>query len=123
MKLTDAEWKLMDVLWEEHPLTAREIMERVEPDAKWAYTTVKTVLARLQAKRAVHATARGNANFYEPAVSREDARRTEIASVLQRAFDGALGSLMHFVVKEERLSEKDREQLMRLLQEKKEEGE
>jgi BlaI family transcriptional regulator, penicillinase repressor len=120
MKLTDAEWKIMDVLWDEHPLTAREIMDRVESGVDWAYATVKTLLSRLQTKEAVRTTPRGNINFYEPITTREEARNSEITLVLQRAFDGALGPLMHFLVSEEKLSSEDRKALLRLLQDEKE---
>ena len=122
MKLTDAEWKVMDTLWEDAPLTAREILEHMEPDNQWAYTTVKTVLTRLHTKNAVDVDVRGNANFYRPTVSREDARHTEVHSMLRRAFDGALGPLMHFLVTEEKLSDEEREKLLRLLQEKREDS-
>jgi BlaI family transcriptional regulator, penicillinase repressor len=118
MKLTDAEWKIMDVLWDEHPLTAREIMDRAQSDVDWAYTTVKTMLSRLQSKEAVRAVVRGNTNFYEPITTREEARHTEISSVAKRAFDGALGPLMHFLVSERELSDDDRDKLLTLLQER-----
>ena len=47
MKLTEAEWQIMNALWQKHPATARNIMERLDRRVNWAYTTVKTLLTRL----------------------------------------------------------------------------
>jgi len=47
MKLTPAEWRLMNALWEAHPATAREVAERLPGETTWAYTTIKTMLSRL----------------------------------------------------------------------------
>ncbi len=47
MRLTDTEWQLMNCLWEKHPATARGIAGRLPPTVKWAYTTIRTLLARL----------------------------------------------------------------------------
>ena len=56
MKLTKAEWQIMNALWEDHPATARDIMDRLPTGVKWAYTTIKTMLTRLVEKKAVSET-------------------------------------------------------------------
>ena len=53
MKLTQAEWQVMNALWERYPATARDIAERLPASVKWAYTTIKTLLTRLLEKGAV----------------------------------------------------------------------
>jgi predicted transcriptional regulator len=60
---------------------------------------------------------RGNTSVYEPLVSREKARRSALSSFLDRAFDGAVEPLMHFLVEDKRLSEKQRRELIQILQE------
>ena len=52
MRLNDSEWKVMQALWGRHPATARDVLEQVERETAWAYTTVKTLLARLVEKGA-----------------------------------------------------------------------
>ena len=50
MKLSKAEWQIMNALWQDNPATARELMERMPSRVNWAYTTVKTMLSRLVEK-------------------------------------------------------------------------
>jgi BlaI family penicillinase repressor len=70
MKLTEAEWQIMNALWRRHPATAREIMDRLPAGVNWAYTTIKTMLTRLVEKQAVGEVKQGNTSVYEPLVSR-----------------------------------------------------
>lgn len=115
MKLTDAEWHIMNALWKDHPATAREIAERLPAGVNWAYTTVKTLLARLLQKDAVSERKRGNASVYEPILTQDKARRGALRSLVNHAFSGAFGPLMLFLAEGEKLSEKDRKALVEAL--------
>ena len=117
MKLTDAEWQIMNALWDGHPATTREISGRLPADVDWAYTTVKTMLTRLEGKGAVHADKQGKTTHYTPAVSRAKARGWALVDLANRAFDGAMGPLVHFLVGEGQLSDGEREELAQLLAE------
>lgn len=119
MQLSEAEWKLMNVLWERHPSGAREVLECVGDQTGWAYTTVKTMLTRLVEKRALQEERQGNRSLYRPLVSRSEARHQAVRSLLDRAFGGTFGSLVHHLVDEERLSAKDRRELLELLEDRK----
>ncbi|UCG47030.1 MAG: BlaI/MecI/CopY family transcriptional regulator [Phycisphaerales bacterium] len=116
MKLTKAEWQIMNVLWEHHPATARQVAGRLPVGVKWAYTTIKTMLSRLAEKKAVRESKKGNTSVYEPAVSRQKAQRSAVKDLVNQAFDGAFGPLMHFVVEDQRLTAKQRRELMRALE-------
>lgn len=116
MKLTNSEWQLMNSLWERHPATARGIAERLPEDIKWAYTTIRTLLARLVAKGAVHEYKEGNTSLYEPILTRENARHSALKTLVNQAFDGAYGPLMHFLVNDRRLTRAQREALSEILE-------
>ena len=116
MKLTEAEWQLMNALWGQYPASAREIARRLPAEKTWAYTTIKTMLTRLVEKKAVSETKDANTSIYEPILSREKARRSALAALVNQAFDGALGPLVHFLVEEQGLSGKERREMIRLLQ-------
>jgi predicted transcriptional regulator len=122
MKLSHAEWQIMNALWDDHPATAREIAERLPPGTRWAYTTIKTMLARLVDKKAVSERKQGNTSIYEPALSRNKARRSALRTLADQAFDGAFGPLMHFLVEQQDLSPKQRAELVRALQQSRREG-
>jgi BlaI family transcriptional regulator, penicillinase repressor len=116
MKLSESEWQIMNALWQRHPATARDLMDYLPEDVQWAYTTVKTMLTRLVAKKAISERKRGNISVYEPLISRKKARRSALYSFLNQAFDGAVEPLLSFIVKDQKLSEKQRQELIRLLQ-------
>jgi BlaI family penicillinase repressor len=116
MKLSQAEWQIMNALWEKHPATAREIMTRLPQGVKWAYTTVKTMLSRLVEKEAVSEQKQANTSIYEPLISQRKARLNAFRSLLDQSFDGAMGPLMHFLLQEEKLNAKQKKELIEILQ-------
>ena len=123
MRLTEAEWQIMNALWEGWPATAREIADRLPESVNWAYTTIKTMLTRLVEKEAVRESKRGNVGIYEPILSRQNARRNALKSLANQAFDGAFGPLMHFLLEDQNLSGRQREQLLEALQQREKGGE
>lgn len=122
MKLTESEWQIMNALWEKHPATARQIAERLPAGVEWAYTTIKTLLSRLVEKKVVSDIKQGNVSLYEPLLSRQDARKSALRAMLDHAFEGALGPLMHFLTEDEKLSTKDKQELIQILQEDNQKG-
>ena len=115
MKLTEPEWIIMNALWEKHPARARDIFEQLPATVNWAYTTVKTMLDRLVEKKAVSKSKRANAGLYKPLLSRRQAQKTALRTVLDRAFDGAFGPMMSFLVEDENLSFSERKELIEIL--------
>jgi BlaI family transcriptional regulator, penicillinase repressor len=116
MKLTRAEWQIMNALWEKHPATARDIMIRLPKDVKWAYTTLKTMLSRLVEKEAVSEQKQSNMSVYEPLISQRKARLSAFRQLLDQSFDGAMGPLMHFMLEEQKLNAKQKKELIEILQ-------
>jgi BlaI family penicillinase repressor len=117
MKLTDAEWQIMNALWKKHPATAREISERLPEGVQWAYTTIKTMLSRLKEKKAVSDSKKGNTSVYQPLISQDQARKGAFRSLLSQAFEGAMGPLVHCLMEEKQLSPKQRQTLIEILEE------
>jgi BlaI family penicillinase repressor len=117
VRLTDAEWTVMNAVWDDAPASARDVLERIEVETEWAYSTVKTILTRLVGKGALRVRMRANTGLYEPRITRSEARRSAVHSLLDRAFDGAFGSLLQHLISEERLSRKDRAKLVSMLNE------
>jgi predicted transcriptional regulator len=115
MKLTDAEWQIMKALWEGWPASARDIAGRLPADVNWAYTTIKTMLSRLADKKAVKETKSGNVGLYEPLLTRQNAQRNALKSLVNQAFDGAFGPLMHFLVADQKLTDRQKEELLKVL--------
>ena len=115
LKLSDAEWTVMRAVWAHPPASARDVLERAEGETEWAYTTVKTLLARLVEKGALSMRMRGNVSLYEPRVTMRQARIAALRSLVDRAFDGTFGTLLQHLIAEEKLSPRDRAALARLI--------
>lgn len=117
--LSDSEWRVMDAVWKCHPrpATVREVHEALRDESGWAYSTVKTMLARLVEKGALDVTREGKASSFTPRLTRESARRGAVSTLLERAFDGTVGSMLQFVLGSRRLSAKERAELKELLDE------
>jgi BlaI family penicillinase repressor len=108
---TSAEWKVLNALWQKHPASARELLEALE--TRWAYTTLKTILSRMEEKGLVRARMRGNTAWYEPAVERTRARKAALGLLLERVFEGAAGPLLLHLAENERLSPAERKKIAR----------
>jgi BlaI family penicillinase repressor len=117
MRLSEAEWQIMKALWRCQPATVRDLIEHLPPGVDWAYTTVKTMLTRLEGKKAVSERKTKNVSVYEALVSPQTARGSAWSSFLNQAFDGAMEPLLHFLVRERKLTKKQRRQLAQLLEE------
>jgi len=78
-KLTRLELRIMDTLWSKGPCSIRELLEAFPKDERLAYTTVQTVVYRLEAKKAIRRTSKlGNAHVFEALVSRDSAQHRMI---------------------------------------------
>jgi BlaI family penicillinase repressor len=117
MKLTEAEWQIMNALWEDWPATTRQVADRLPENVNWAYTTIKTMLTRLADKQVVAETKKGSIGVYQPILTRNDARRNALASLANQAFDGAFGPLMHFLLEDQKLTKKQKSELLDALDE------
>jgi BlaI family penicillinase repressor len=117
MRLSEAEWQIMKALWRCQPATVRDLIEHLPPGVDWAYTTVKTMLTRLEGKKAVSERKTKNVSVYEALVSPQTARGSAWSHFLNQAFDGAMEPLLHFLVRERKLTKKQRRQLAQLLEE------
>jgi BlaI family transcriptional regulator, penicillinase repressor len=118
--ITDAEWEVMSVLWEQSPRTAIEVADVLRERTEWHPKTVKTLLGRLVKKGVLRFREEGNRYVYSPAIPRQRYVREESATFIERVFGGETApALLHFV-KTTRLSREDIDELRKLLDEKQE---
>ncbi|HZR24453.1 MAG TPA: BlaI/MecI/CopY family transcriptional regulator [Vicinamibacterales bacterium] len=82
-KLSKLELQIMDALWTLGPASVREIQEALPAAGRPAYTTVQTIVSRLEAKKAVRRVKKvGNAFIFEPQITRANAQRRVIDELL-----------------------------------------
>lgn len=116
-KISDAEWKVMNVLWKKSPLTSSEIIEVLKIDNPWSPKTIHTLISRLVKKEAIGVNRDSSFNLYSPLVTKEECRRVETKSFLQKVYDGSLHLLVTNFMKDRKLSQEEIEELKRILDE------
>jgi predicted transcriptional regulator len=100
--LAEREAELMEVLWERGPSTVAQVQESLEDPL--AYTTVLTVLRKLEAKGYVRHEEEGRAHRFEAAVARDAARRSAVRDLARKLFKGSTELLLSHAVADERLT-------------------
>ena len=116
-KISEAEATVLAVLWNEGPLTAMEVVERVPRERQWSANTVRTLLARLAAKKAIAHEADGRRYIYRPLVERDDYVARESRRLVDGLFGGRVTPLVAHLVRRETLSAEERAEIQALLKE------
>ena len=106
----------MRVLWKKSPQPAYDIIQELGPAEGWHPNTIKTLLKRLQQKKAVAVQKYKNLYLYSPEVTQEECIQVESESFLDRVFDGAVQPLLVHFAKKKMLSSKDLDDLRRILE-------
>ena len=116
-RISEAEHAVMEALWRNSPLTAAEVSDRVAPERGWSLATVKTLLSRLVAKKAVATEPDGRRFLYSPAIERTDYVGSESRRLVDRLFGGRAAPLLVHLVESEALSDEDIAEIERLIRE------
>jgi predicted transcriptional regulator len=116
--LSDSELEVLKVLWEHGPATVREVNDLLgRKGRRWAYTTVQTLLARLQGKGCVSSDKRELAHVYHAAISREEFLRERLDHLAEEVCDGASTPLVRALVEKGALGADDVAHVRALLDE------
>lgn len=113
--ISDAEARVMDVLWQAAPRTSEEIVEILREPTGWHEKTIRTLLNRLLGKGAVTAERDGRRYIYTPVLTRETWQQQESRSLLDRVFGGKVTPLLAHFTRHEKLSAKDVAELRKLV--------
>ena len=116
--LSDGEWEILKVVWEQEPCTAGTVQESLAETRDWAYSTVKTTMDRMVEKGFLEIERIRNLQLFRSCISEVDAKRGEFRKMLKRAFDGALTPMMQFLIEHEGISKEEASQLRKLVNNK-----
>ncbi len=117
INISDAEMHIMNVLWDNSPLTAADIDARLSPKTGWHRKTVNTLISRLVSKNAVGFTPHRSGRQYFPQVERADYSQAAAMHVVDRLFGGRVAPLVAHFVEEQGLSKEDLRELRSILKE------
>jgi predicted transcriptional regulator len=118
-QLTEAELRLMNVLWDRGQGSVGEVAEALDANPPLAYNTILTTLRILEAKGYVRHSKESRAFIYEPLVGRDEASTGALRQLLARFFDNSPELLVANLLKDEKLRKRDLDRLRRLIGENK----
>lgn len=112
-KLFDSELKVMELLWEEGEMTAKQIAERLHEQVGWSKTTTYTVIKKCMTKGALE---RRDPHFMCRAlITKEQAQELETNELIDKMYNGAPDQLIASLLDHKRLSKKEIERLKKLV--------
>ncbi len=113
--LTEAEEKIMQILWKIRKGFVKDILEQLPEANKPAYNTVSTIVRILEAKGFVGHTAYGKTHEYYPLIAKSDYTKFYFRNFLKGYFGGSFAGLVSFFAKEENLNLNELEDLLKEL--------
>lgn len=116
MSITESEWEVLKVLWDESPLTLPQIVQRLKYTG-WSTNTIQTFLARLVKKSALATEKQGKGFLYSPAVKEQDCQTAQTKRFVDRVYDGSISSMVMGVIESGNLSKDEFERLKKLVEE------
>ncbi len=117
-RITEAEWEVMNVVWERAPVAAATIVEVLVGQKGWTLATVRTLLRRLVNKGALEQQLDGKRYLYTARVSMEACVRKESDTFWDRVLGRAPSETIVHLVRKANLTAKDIQELRRILKEK-----
>lgn len=117
IEISNAELKVMQVLWQRQPLSANDVVAALADDKDWHEKTVKTLLNRLVGKGALGFDKDGRAYLYYPLIAEQDYQLQQSRSFVERLFAGRVAPLVAGFASQNKLNADDVEQLKQLIAE------
>ena len=117
ISLTEAEWTVMECLWEKSPRTGRETVAWLDQKMGWTRSTTLTMLRRLEAKGAVAGDTKGELKTFRPMIAREEVAVQEAENLLDRVYKGSLSLLVSSLTKKQSLPQSEIDELYAILRE------
>ena len=115
VNLSDAEWKIMNLLWQQAPMTIMQITHCLEPETGWSKHTVITMLNRMEQKKAIRHEEGARAKLFYPDVDRDEVAVKEARGFLNRVYQGSLSMMVNSMADSRALSKKEIEELYEIL--------
>lgn len=101
-RISDAEWKVMEIAWEDPPVTAQQVLDALGEREGWKSQTVKTLIGRLVKKGVLTFQTEANRYLYSPSLTREQAVASETGDFLDRITQGSVAPLLSHLVQSRR---------------------
>lgn len=116
MKLSEREWTVLNALWETEGAELGTLVNELYKNTGWSRNTVLTYLTRMEAKGLVRIDKDTYPHTYHATLDRESCQQQERQNFLHRVYSGSTGDLIAAFLKEEPISQEERERLRKILE-------
>ncbi len=117
-QISEAEYEIMKILWEEYPLSTNEICERAQKNHSWNQKTIHTLLSRLNNKQVISYEKRGRMYYYFPVISQNKYLEQENHHFLDRFYNGKAAPMLSALLSNEKISDSDLKEMYDMIQSK-----
>lgn len=115
-KITDAEWKVMEIIWKNESITSSNIVKKLTTPTGWNPKTIHTLISRLVKKEVVGVKV-GKVNEYYPLIYADECKIEVTDNFIKKVYNGSLELLVSNFVKSKKLSNSEIEDLIKILDE------
>ncbi len=115
IRLGRLELQIMHVVWDRGTATVHDVEQALARDRKLAYSTILTMMRKLEAKGYLEHDVEDRTYVYRATISRQAVRRSVVGDLLERLFEGSPALLMSSLVEQDRLSQEQLQEIQRLI--------
>ncbi|MBG9449208.1 beta-lactamase [Cytobacillus firmus] len=116
--ISESEWEVMTVLWQDSPKTANEVILSLQERTDWKPKTIRTLLDRLVHKNVVGVNKNQRIYTFFPLYSQDECQRAEAQSFIKRIYGGTVKSMLVQFIQEDSLSDEEINELRTILAKK-----
>ena len=117
IRLGRLEMQIMNVVWEKGKATVHDVKDALGKGRKPAYSTILTMMRKIEAKGYLEHDVDNRTYVYRPAISQNIARRSILGDILDRLFEGSPALLLNSLVEQNQVSKEELDQLKKLIEE------
>lgn len=121
-RLADLQLAIMQILWDRGEATVGDVRDALAGDRPLAYTTVSTMLTKMERKGQVRRRQNGRVLVYRPRIERDTVRRSMVRDLADRLFRGDVTSMVSHLLDGEEVSAEELQRLRRLIRDREKEG-
>nr|APY23863.1 beta-lactamase repressor [Staphylococcus arlettae] len=114
--ISNAEWEIINVLWTQSPLSANQMIEKVQQAKAWNDKTIRTLITRLYKKGLLSREKQAGVYQYTPTVEEDDIKYEKTKNLVNQLYGGDVKSLVLNFVEQKELTEQDLQELHDLLE-------
>lgn len=115
LSIHSSEWKVMECIWGHEPVSIMQVVKFLQEESEWSKSTIITMINRLRKKGIIDYKEEKRSKVLYTLVSREEIALSETDTLLEKVFHGSISLMLNTLLKEQSITEEEREELIDIL--------